>query len=79
MTATDGQYQNAAGSCQPAPLGLVDRLTALVAPWRCVLCGERAPGMDLCIDCLNDLPWLDPGCLRCALPLAAGAGRLCGA
>ncbi|HHO69436.1 MAG TPA: ComF family protein [Gammaproteobacteria bacterium] len=49
-------------------------------PAACRLC--RAPardGLDLCRDCLDDLPWLPPGCPRCALPLDAGAGTPCGA
>ena len=80
MAALAGQYQNAAAACQPQRLSLVDRLVALIAPWRCVLCGERAQGMDLCIDCLNDLPWLGPACARCAQPLQDPAGSLiCGA
>lgn len=48
-------------------------------PRRCRLC--LAPGhngLELCADCLRDLPWLQHSCLRCALPLPAAAGTLCG-
>jgi ComF family protein len=38
--------------------------------------------MDLCIDCLNDLPWIGQACLRCTRPLHAlpdpAAAPICG-
>lgn len=42
----------------------------------CVLCGARAPGLDLCAACRSDLPFQDRACLRCALPL--DTGEVCG-
>jgi len=40
------------------PRGAVDELLARIAPWRCILCGAAAAGIDLCLPCLNRLPWL---------------------
>ncbi len=34
--------------------------------------------MDMCIACINDLPWLGHCCASCALPLAAHESRYCG-
>jgi ComF family protein len=48
-------------------------------PTRCRLC--LAPGhndLELCANCLHDLPWLEQPCKRCALPLPPGAGSICG-
>src|SRR4249919_771706 len=45
----------------------------LLAP-RCLVCAEAGiDGLDLCRHCRSDLPWNEGACLRCALPLAAGA------
>ena len=52
---------------------MVDRLLAEIAPWRCILCRAKGCGMDLCIDCLQDLPWLGPACRRCAIPITPPA------
>jgi ComF family protein len=52
---------------------LLDRVTALVLPPRCVLCqgvGQR-PNFDLCGPCEADLPWIVRPCPRCGSPLAA--------
>ena len=48
-------------------------------PERCVLC--RAPATNaLCPDCRVDLPFIERGCKRCALPLSGtGNGLECGA
>jgi ComF family protein len=35
--------------------------------------------MDICADCINDLPWLGHSCQRCALPLGDPDARFCGA
>lgn len=44
----------------------------LLAP-RCLVCSEAgADGLDLCRWCRAELPWNDPACPRCALPLVAG-------
>lgn len=57
---------------------LVDRLLAAVLPWRCLLCRDAAAGMDLCIDCLNDLPWLNGVCPVCGSRLPDAGLRNCG-
>lgn len=47
-------------------------LQRLILPSDCLLCRAADPsGLNLCPDCRADLPWLAPGCPRCALPLAA--------
>ena len=48
-------------------------------PATCLLCGRDAGVIDLCSDCVADLPRNDPACTVCAepLPLSAGA-RVCG-
>jgi ComF family protein len=74
-----GKYQKASRGCQPVALDFVDRLMTCIAPWRCVFCREAAHGMDICADCLNDLPWLGHCCRRCAMPLADVAAQFCGA
>lgn len=54
----------------------IDRLV----PARCVLCGAGCEGtLDLCRGCAAGLPWLAPGCARCALPLPGGPAAACGA
>lgn len=48
-------------------------------PGRCALClSATGRPSDLCEDCEAGLPWLQPGCRRCALPLAADEGAICG-
>lgn len=59
-------------ACQLLMGNLVDKVLAGLFPWCCVLCGGSAAGMDLCIDCLEDLPWLGNCCCFCALPLRTG-------
>lgn len=47
-------------------------------PSTCLLCHALIPQAGCCLDCRADLPWLDPGCERCAKPLAvAGVCGLC--
>ncbi len=54
-------------------------LTRSLLPHRCLLCGQRADGRDLCLGCAGDLQLNRPCCARCALPLACGDGHaLCG-
>lgn len=37
---------------------------------RCLLCGAAShSNIDICNPCRADLPWLEPGCSRCAVPL----------
>ncbi len=43
----------------------------------CILCGGTGHGRDLCDGCERDLPWNEPACPRCALPVADGTS--CGA
>lgn len=57
------------------------RLSALLLPLRCLVCGEPGSGgRDLCAACTLTLPWAIDACRRCALPLPAGVGiqLLCG-
>ena len=55
-------------------------LLSLLFPGRCRLCGTAVqPPQRLCPECLEDLPWLNSGCVRCGLPLpATSGGLLCG-
>jgi ComF family protein len=54
------------------------RLRRFVLPLRCLLCGAAgAAGIDLCVDCVAELPRNRSCCSRCALPLAKPA-ELCG-
>ena len=47
----------------------------LLFPSLCLACGEPGvDGLDLCADCLAELPWQPPSCIRCALPLRIPAG-----
>jgi ComF family protein len=78
MSFRERQYQNAHAGCQPGVGNLVDRLFAAVSPWQCVLCGEPAAGMDICPNCLDDLPWLGHACRSCAMPLRNTAENTCG-
>lgn len=52
---------------------------SLLAPQRCHWCG--APAADAaCAGCRESLPWNEPACRACALPLAAGpTGSTCAA
>lgn len=60
----------------PSMLG---RLTWLIAPGRCVLCGLPSHRQrDLCDVCEADLPPLIDACPRCALPMAPGMAGPCG-
>ena len=68
----DGKYRNAPAPCQLFPAGVVDRLLALLFPWRCVLCRGRATGFDLCVTCLDTLPWLPCSDSRFEVPGAPG-------
>lgn len=57
------------------------RLSALLLPLRCLVCGEPGgAGRDLCPACALALPWALHACRRCALPLPPGSGMelLCG-
>lgn len=65
-------------------------LQRVLAPLRCLLCGEPGDTLDLCRDCRAGLPWNRSACTRCAAPLpvdqnadrrangAAPRERLCG-
>lgn len=54
------------------------RLDALL-PRACAVCGFGAGHSNLCATCEDSLPWLEHACRRCALPLADGRDRVCGA
>ena len=63
-------------TCQPKQLRLVYRcigwLQARLFPAHCRLCGVATCNqLQLCIDCLEDLPWLASACSRCSHPLPA--------
>ena len=45
-------------------------------PFRCLLCGGPAAGMDLCPGCVRDLPWNRRPCPLCAAP--ARGPHVCG-
>ncbi|TAM62997.1 MAG: ComF family protein [Rhodanobacter sp.] len=56
----------------------LERLQRFVQPWRCLLCAASgAAGIDLCADCMAEMPRNRSCCSRCALPLATPAA-LCG-
>jgi ComF family protein len=57
--------------------GWAGRLLRVVLPWRCLLCGDRGSGRDLCRGCARDIALNVPCCPRCALPLETPA-PLCG-
>jgi ComF family protein len=50
----------------------------LLLPPRCVLCGLPSGSICICEPCKNDLPWSEPPCYQCGLPLPAGHGQTCG-
>jgi ComF family protein len=78
MSYVGWKYQNARLRCQPTAIHWVDGLLAIISSWRCVLCLQPAQGMDLCMGCLDDLPWLGVGCRHCALPLPDESTAVCG-
>ena len=45
------------------------RLSHSLLPCRCLICGERGAGDDLCALCRVALPWNRHACRRCGLPL----------
>jgi ComF family protein len=55
-------------------LGFVSRT---LLPYRCLVCGERGVGRDLCAACAAALPWNRRACARCGLPMALPASE-CG-
>ena len=61
--------------------GALRRLsTRPLMPGRCLFCSmPSADDIDICAPCRADLPWLEPGCRRCALPLPdPEESELCG-
>ena len=50
----------------------------ILLPPRCVLCGQPSGPICICEPCKGDLPWAEPQCYQCGLPLPAGHGRICG-
>lgn len=62
-----------------APRTRFEQLSFRVWPGRCTLCGQPSDlALDLCSACLGDLPFNQPACRRCALPLRHET-VLCGA
>ncbi|MCG5536158.1 ComF family protein [Ectothiorhodospira mobilis] len=54
-------------------------LVETLYPPLCLCCGAPGQGgMDLCPDCARELPLAGPACQRCARPLPAAAGPICG-
>lgn len=78
------EYSDAAGSCQPLLQRSVDKgrrwLESLLWPAACLLCGRSGAGaIDLCSDCVADLPRNDAACVVCAEQLPPGSdARACG-
>lgn len=78
------QYSEVVESCQPRLQRWVDKgwvgLRTLLWPAACLLCGRAGAGdIDLCSDCIADLPRNDPACAVCAEPLpSSGPARVCG-
>jgi ComF family protein len=78
------QYSDAVEGCQPRLRRWVDKgrrwLETLLWPAACLLCGRAGAGdIDLCSDCVADLPRNDPACTVCAEPLpSSGVARVCG-
>jgi ComF family protein len=56
---------------------IAPRLLRTLLPPRCLLCGGRGDGRDLCAACASDCLPNTPCCPRCALPLETAA-PLCG-
>ena len=55
------------------------RLSHWLLPVCCLVCGEPGHGgLDLCAACLDELPWNEVACRRCALPLPRDSA-VCGA
>lgn len=51
----------------------------ILFPGTCVLCGTKGQDeLDLCSNCLENLPFNSSTCRQCALPLPAGSTGLCG-
>ncbi len=48
-------------------------------PGTCILCGAASgQPRDLCIPCANELPWNEPSCPRCAMPMPGSQAGICG-
>lgn len=47
----------------------LSELYSKLLPIPCFLCGDFSPHHALCEACIDDLPWLEQCCQRCALPL----------
>lgn len=61
-----------------APTRFLMLLQRWLLPWRCLLCGDKGTdGVDLCVECVAELPRNASCCKRCALPLPVTAAQ-CG-
>ncbi|MEE9494546.1 MAG: ComF family protein, partial [Gammaproteobacteria bacterium] len=61
----------------------VNKLQNAIFPHHCRLCLAPIdilshPSLNLCEDCLNDLPWISHHCQQCARPLPETGGNICG-
>lgn len=71
-----GDYGTDLFTCQPKQLRMVYQciswLQARLFPTHCRLCGVATHSqLQLCTNCLGDLPWLAGTCPRCSQPLPA--------
>jgi len=60
-------------------LWLLNKIHYWIVPGHCILC--QAPTkrfLDLCADCMHDLPYLNQACYQCALPLKQTIFHTCG-
>ncbi|WP_230389951.1 double zinc ribbon domain-containing protein [Piscirickettsia salmonis] len=47
------------------------KATHFLFPYHCVFCQAHTENYDICPYCLDDLPWIQAACARCAHPLPA--------
>ncbi|WP_395168234.1 ComF family protein [Piscirickettsia salmonis] len=47
------------------------KATHFLFPYHCVFCQAHTENHDICPYCLDDLPWIQAACARCAHPLPA--------
>ncbi|MHB0774412.1 double zinc ribbon domain-containing protein [Halomonas sp. WWR20] len=60
-------------------LGQLNRALQIALPGHCCFClGETQDSLPWCEACFDELPWNRHPCTRCAEPLPAAAGALCG-
>ncbi len=58
---------------------LIDHFTQILLPHTCVLCQCKSENLtDLCQYCYQQLPWSQPACQQCAMPLTDATQTHCG-